>query len=499
MTLSQFARLGGFILVLAGALVLGVLNSLAASQTVPLEPAPSADGEMPRHVPAPDASDHLMDAGQLVPSYQCGPETPYCGRACFVGPSGQTWFRADYLYWWTQGARVVPLVTTSDEEDQGVIGQPSTEILFGDERLNGQGRSNFRIQFGHWLHCGRTAGIEFDYFTLGEEGTDFRFASNDAGVPLYARPFFDVNPDLQTPGQNAELVSDPTFLRGTVDGRIDEYFQSAGVNLRLNMICCGPRGCCEDECAAACGEDVCGEACTDDCGSSGCLGNTRAGRYYQGLSGLFSKACPTSYRVDFLVGYRHYRLSDSLRVHEDLEAFESTPEIEAGTTFLVTDEFRSRNDFHGAEIGLVTEAYRGCWSLQLLAKMAFGNNTRIVNIRGESTFQAPDDDPATYEAGILAGDETTNGGRHVTNRCAIIPQFGAELGYQLTCRTRAFLGYNLILWNDVARASEQVDYTLNSSYFPPADDPTGEARPHFAWQDSDFWAQGVNAGLEYRF
>lgn len=81
----------------------------------------------------------------------------------------------------------------------------------------------------------------------------------------------------------------------------------------------------------------------------------------------------------------------------------------------------------------------------------------------------------------------------------MIPQLGAELGYQVNCNFRAFLGYNFLYWADVVRAAEQIDYTLNPNYIPPSTTATGPERPAFSFHESDFWAHGLNAGVEWRF
>ena len=147
---------------LATVVVLGSYRGLAADQTrrLPPPPTPAAQGRA-------TAADFLQ-SGQLVPAYQCAVEADCALRACPVGPSGQYWLRADYLLWWTRRVRVIPLVTTSDADDGGIIGEPTTEILFGDQWLGGDDRSGVRVNFGHWFHCGRTAGTEFDFFTLGQ-------------------------------------------------------------------------------------------------------------------------------------------------------------------------------------------------------------------------------------------------------------------------------------------------------------------------------------------
>ena len=39
---------------------------------------------------------------------------------------------------------------------------------------------------------------------------------------------------------------------------------------------------------------------------------------------------------------------------------------------------------------------------------------------------------------------------------------------------------------------------MNASQFPPGT-LSGAARPNFVFHTTDFWAQGLNVGLEYRF
>jgi hypothetical protein len=53
-----------------------------------------------------------------------------------------------------------------------------------------------------------------------------------------------------------------------------------------------------------------------------------------------------------------------------------------------------------------------------------------------------------------------------------------------------------LYWSNVARPAEQVD--LGVSQFPP-EPPAGAHRPQFLFSASDFWAQGLSLGLDYRF
>ena len=67
------------------------------------------------------------------------------------------------------------VATTGDAADQlpGALGQPGTQILFGDTGLNDGARAGGRFTIGRWLDSCQTCGIEATYLTLGKETTSF--------------------------------------------------------------------------------------------------------------------------------------------------------------------------------------------------------------------------------------------------------------------------------------------------------------------------------------
>ena len=80
----------------------------------------------------------------------------------------------------------------------------------------------------------------------------------------------------------------------------------------------------------------------------------------------------------------------------------------------------------------------------------------------------------------------------------MIPQLGVELGYQVNCHWRAYVGYNVLFWGCVSRAADQIDLNLDPRNFPPSQEG-GLPFPAFPGRTSCFWAQGVNMGTEFRF
>ena len=404
------------------------------------------------------------------------------GLACesLCGPPGRLWIRADYLTWWTNGAFLPPLVTQSPVgtpiDQAGVLGFPTTEIIFGNDTVNADGRSGWKWTMGYWLDACQTWGVQADYWDIGGVGTEFFKGSSVTGDPIITRPFFDVNPDTGLPREAAEIVSFPGLSSGTIRVSAHDYFQSAGVSVR-HPLCFGQM--CGTSCGSSCGTS-CGTAGESSCGTS---------------CGTGGGCGPCCCRVDLLLGYRYYRLSDDVNIAEHIDGLPNS--VIADTSIDVTDTFRARNDFHGGEVGLVVQRYRGPWSFELMTKMAIGNNHQVIKIHGQTVITQPGQ-TVTGLGGLLA-QPGTNIGTFVRDDFVVIPQLGFEVGYQVTCRMRAFLGYNLLYWAPVARAGNQITPYVDSARLFQSGRTPILPFPDFDYHCSNFFAHGINAGLEFRF
>ncbi len=366
-----------------------------------------------------------------------------CARLCCpIGPEGRLWGRADYLLWWTPGARVPALVVTGPND-----GSVPDQTLFGDRAYNDDTRHQYRFHLGYWLGDCRRWAIQSDWLDLGQNTTEY--AASSAEFPILARPFRDVLRDQDS----VQLIGFPNFAEGSVNARMTESFHSVGVHLRRNLLCHATAG---------------GSGCEGDGG-----------------------------RLDLIGGYRYYKLQDSVTIWDDITLIQGQGGHQAGTRFNSYDAFRARNEFHGAELGLIAQRYRGRWSVEAAARLAIGGSREVVTIDGQTTITVPNQAPVTHTGGLLALDDT-NIGTHRNNSVAVIPHFNVELGYQLTTRTRVYMGYDFLLWTRVKRAGDHIDTQVNTSYMPPPS-PTGPAVPAFAANSADFWAQGFNLGCELRF
>jgi hypothetical protein len=87
----------------------------------------------------------------------------------------------------------------------------------------------------------------------------------------------------------------------------------------------------------------------------------------------------------------------------------------------------------------------------------------------------------------------------VRDTFTVVPELGLNIGYQLTNHIRAFVGYNFLYWSSVVRPGDQIDPRVNTNLIPPPISTAGPAVPAFAFHGSDFWAQGITLGVEFRW
>lgn len=367
------------------------------------------------------------------------------GRVGCLGP--RVWGRAEYLLWWTDEMQVPPLVTTSTDgtaqDEAGVLGQSGTSTLFGGSGLISSTRSGGRFTLGLWLDPCRRSAVQASYLMLGDKTETF--STSEADFAILARPFFNVSgdPAALPAHQDALLIAFEDFVEGSIAVSAKAGFQEAEVLFRHEV--------------------------------------------FQGCDS----------HLDFLMGYQFARLDDELRIDQSTVSLDEEETIvPLGTTIELFDLFDTSNEFHGAELGVVFRERVCRWSLDLLMKLGLGSTHSRATIDGSTVTTVPDEDPATTAGGLLA--LPSNIGIHERDDFAMIPELGVTLGYDVTCNLRATLGYNFIYWSKVARAGDQIDLDVNPTQFGGGT-LTGEPRPEFSWVTTDFWAQGLKFGLDYRY
>lgn len=364
--------------------------------------------------------------------------------------------KVQYLSMWTNGTKLPPLVTTSapgtPQDEAGRLDSPNTAVLFGGERIDDGQRNGGRIDFGYWMVDGEFFGIEGHYLGLDEENTTFAAFSPQPGGPILARPFTNVNPTIPgTPFQDAVLLSFPDFVvppPHVVPGVFD---LSGGINIRTSS----------------------------DIQSAGAL-------FRQLLWIDFTKSC----RCDIVGGYRFFRYSDSVAISD----ISTTGDGNFGTTS--NDLFQADNSFHGGEVGLNGQFFRGRWSLDVLAKIALGNNRQKMNIQGDGTLTLLNA-TVPVEGGFLA--LPTNIGRYTHDEFAVLPELNVSLRYDLTSHWRATVGYNLMYLSNVQKSGDAIDLEINPTQLNGGAIVEPPSSPSFSFSNSDLFVHGINVGLEFRY
>jgi len=414
--------------------------SLASS----LEPARAGfvrhvQQEMPNILSEEDAP--LEIAESQVDAHYCGCDDKGCSGSCGVsfGPIFyDPWVTFEYMHAWARGRGLPPLVTTSPPGFNGLL--PTAGVLFGDEYVGSALQASGRVSFGGWLDEERSVGLGGRFFGLEGDSTRYAAASDGAGNPLLARPFYNTDPGVNA--ADSLVVSAVALRTGSVLAAADNEVLSADVYIRNAVL--------------------------------------RA----------------TDRRVDLLVGYHLTRVDDSLSIYNRMTQIGGV--IPAGTVFEFEDLFDVHNEFHGAELGLQSEFDRGPFTLSMLGKLSMGNMRQTLTISGRSSRTPPGGPTTNFTGGLLAlGD---NLGTYSQNQFSIIPEAEFKVICRITERLEASIGYSLVYWSDVALAGQQIDMSSGQPTvnFRQALGGTlvGPSNPVFTgFRDTDFWVQGLSIGF----
>ncbi len=163
------------------------------------------------------------------------------------------------------------------------------------------------------------------------------------------------------------------------------------------------------------------------------------------------------------------------------------------------DRFGVHNQYYAPQVGLSAAAHLGRLSLDGTGKLGLGLLHQSAKVDGGTTVRTADGSVSQFGGGVLA--QPGNEGTHNGDRFAVIPEVTLTASYQLAPWCRATLGYNFLYASQVARAASLID-GVDSRQVPQlrSYDPTAQAAaPAFHFHDGSFWAQGLSAGLEFRY
>lgn len=390
----------------------------------------------------------------------CGGWFNNCG-----GSNGPRWYiSGDYIHWWIRDAGLPPLVTTGTPQNNRVIESgnldrnidPGTRVLFGGSSLDNQGRNGGKFEIGRWFGQDKPWAIEFGGFFLGDRSTNFQADSNQ--FLTLSRPFIVAN----LPREGVDNFAQPGLLAGSIDITGNSSFYGANVDWRRKLWC-------------------------------GCRFN-----------------------LDGMLGFRYLNFDEDLNIVERSTVIANNvvapnlnnAPIPLGLGNIITDRFRVDNDFYGGLMGLSSTYRVGRFSLDMGMKVSLGTTHERLQVAGDQVIIYPNGQRFNFAGGLLA--RPSNIGSFSQDKFTVVPEVNFGVGYQLTPHFRFNVGYNFLYWSNVLRVGDQIDRTVNINgipYFPqtgvagntdPVTNqpiPQGPNRPTVVLKETDFWAQGISAGL----
>jgi Putative beta barrel porin-7 (BBP7) len=359
------------------------------------------------------------------------------------------WGGSEYLLWWVSAAPLpIPLVTTgpADAPNPGAIGQPGTQVLLGNSNMGFGSFSGVRFTLGGWLNSDGNIGIEATGFVLERRSNRFFTSSDNSGNPVLAFPFYNSTPGF--PGEDALRIADPRPDVGQFAGNV-----LVASTLQL------------------------------------------WGAEANGV--LFAWGRPGQ-EIKLLAGLRYVDLLESLHIFNQTNDLATTP----NDVTILRDQFGTRNQFYGAQIGArVAWRFSDCIFFDVTGKLAIGSNHETVDIGGQSFQSGPTAaTPGAFPGGFYA--QPSNIGTHSADQFAVLPSLQFKLSYQFAERWRAYVGYEILYWNQVVRPGREIDRDVNltqSAVLFPGAAAAGPVSPAPLLNRTDFWAQGVSFGVEFRY
>jgi hypothetical protein len=413
------------------------------------EPAAGAQ-EKPRSV--------AMD-GSAPPIWTPAPESRFYGGV-------------EYLHWWVKDAPLaIPLVTSGPiaSTHHGLLGNPmvtasDTTILYGGPFGNSKGGedsqafqalSGTRLTFGYTLGSERRFAIEASGFALQQQSAGYESRGDANGNPVLGIPVYNSVPykigSMTIPaGEDSlpySLPEDPR--RARADGII-----TGGIKIANDVRLWGAE--------------------------------------VEGVVTLFRTP---SWELSGLVGFRHLDLAESLNLHSQIQGITGQYVGQYGE---VVDRFSTRNRFFGGILGLRGRYSSGRLSVDVGARVALGVSDETEDVAGgyySINFAGP------YESGILGVfAQPANEGKTYGSNFAVVPELQMKIGYAITPRLRATIGYDFLYYSNVLRPSEQIDRNIpKGQTFRQASPTISTTSPARRFETTDFFAHGFSFGMEFRF
>jgi len=368
-------------------------------------------------------------------------------------PPWRIWARVEYMLWWVRDDHAaVPLVTTGPPGAAlaGALGQPTTGVLVGpnlDYRLNSGGK----MFLGGWFDSAAALGAEVSGFCLETHTTHEKaYSDRTTGAPVITRPFFNT----LTGQSDAQIITTPAdSLGGKYIGGIGIFGDSRTWGAEANLL-------------------------------------------------LHVAETPQS-RWDLVGGFRYLGQKDQWRSDQSSTVlapgtvgFAGKP-APAPDIVSLRDYLETHNNFYGGQVGVRGEWQPGRWRFDAGATVGIGGTDEYIQGVGRTLLTNPAH-VTFYQAGGLYVPRTLD--TLERGRFAFISEVNLRAGYRIAERWTVSIGYTFLYWSDVIRPAGQINPFVDARTVPTSLSFNPNVPPvPFQLHSTDFWAQGLTFGLEWRY
>ncbi len=364
--------------------------------------------------------------------------------------SGTMWTSKEYLYFWPKATPLsVPLATTGSPATAaaaglplGALGTPGTAIL-NPNYLDYGPMSGGRVTAG-WIDCEGFLGLQASGFLMESRSASFQAQSGPSGAPL-----------------SVPILSPVTELQSALDLALPGVSQG------------------------------------------GMLASSTVSLWGSEVNGMLGIYHDTWLNVYGLLGFRYIDLSERL----DITSLSTAPFADPtaglpapGPAVLAAfnDQFATRNQMYLGQAGFQGEAKFGGFFCDFALTAAMGQNHETLLIDGNTTGAMPG------PGGIFT--QLTNDGRWKRSQFTVAPEAKLQLGYDITHHIRVYAGYDFLYLTKVARPGDQMDHQVDLTQSPffvgsaaAAASVGVSTNPAQYFNTTNFWIQGVTAGLQINF
>jgi hypothetical protein len=427
-------------------------------------PAPQAPVTSAPDKAAPDAGSNPANGYDPNNPYYPGWPTPDMYGGQCVQPAGLQFygdvipppppnqpfifFGIDYLHYQMRKAPTAPMLTISDSPaDRATIGNPTTSILFGQNKTE---FGPFRgMHYFAELVLGCQVSLEVGGY-LFEQRSQTVSATTEESNETLGIPFID--PFTLLP--NANIIGSPGSLTG--EATVQHTFRVYGEEFNFVL---QPGGYDEND----------------------------------------------QFHTRLLLGVRYDEMRETLRLHDqfitlnDNSIFQSQL-VPAGTTITGADAFDTRNTFFGGQIGLEWEWRCGNFFVRAIPKFGVGVIHQNLTISGSSNALLLDGTQITGNGDFLA--LPTNIGTIKRDEFGILPEITGLIGVEVSDHLELHAGYDYTYWSSIVRPGDAIDQQVNINQLAPAFNTgvqAGPARPFPIFHSAPFYMQGIVAGGTFRW